>query len=86
MAHEGVDTNAEKIWHAGKGCHGWRRVGTLSARQSDAGEGDHGPERQPPHQRCQHLQVFGLRHVEEAEGADDGDEDGEGNSEREIKI
>ncbi len=52
MAHEGVDTNAEKIWHSGKGCHGWRRVGALSARQSDACESDHGPERQPPHQCC----------------------------------
>ncbi len=80
MAHERIDTNAEKIWHARKGCYGRWRVGTFSARQSDAGEGDHGPKGQPPHQRRQHLEVLGLCHVEEAEGADNGDEDGESNS------
>lgn len=75
MTHEGIHTDTEQVGYAGQPDD--RGVGHHARRQPDAGQGDHAEECRPPHDGGQDLEVLGLGHVEEDEGADDQGEPGE---------
>ncbi len=76
MAHERVDADAEEVGQSHQVQR--RRVNDQTLGQSDGGQGDHEPEREPPHEAGEDLQVLGLLDVAEGEGADDAHEHGQG--------
>ena len=76
MAHEAVNADTEEVWHSREVRH--RRVPAQILREADAGQGHHGYESQPPHERGEYLKVLGLGDAREDERADEAKKEREG--------
>ena len=58
MAHEAVNADTEEVWHSREIRH--RRVPAQVLREADDGQGHHGSESQPPHERGEYLKVNSI--------------------------